>query len=193
MLKLSPWALLPSPWQKCIWCPHYIDAALAWTQPTILGWLIPQRWPSLAQCQNLHAAKSMEMCLKLRSGNLVGPWRDLVLSIPLLVPEKGFKVLWLPLCSASSAAQPPVPSWHQNSLNFWSSQRVGLAVSMLVHPSPHSAGTFPPEWYSIMKNISTRCKSKSQLRNICSNDAFIALFLLLSTMVITWVSGRPCS
>lgn len=85
--------------------------------PSLGDWSHRGDHPSLpAQCQNLHAAKSMEMCLKLRSGNLVGPWRDLVLSIPLLVPEKWFKVLWLPLYSASFAAQPPVPSWHQNSL-----------------------------------------------------------------------------
>ena len=46
MLGLPPWALLPPLWQRHVWCPHCIDAALAWTQPTMLWWLFPTRWPS---------------------------------------------------------------------------------------------------------------------------------------------------
>lgn len=103
LLKLSPWALLPSPWQKHVWCPHCTDAALAWTEPTMLGdWSHRGGHPSLpAQCQNLHAAKSVRMFLKLRSSNWVSPQRDLVPSISPLVPKRGFKVLWLPLYSAA--------------------------------------------------------------------------------------------
>lgn len=114
------------------WCCPCLDTA---HHPWVTDCTEVAILPLPAQCQNLHAAKSMEMCLKLRSGNLVGPWRDLVLSIPLLVPEKWFKVLWLPLYSASSAAQPPVPSWHQNSLNFGHHRGWGwLCPCWCIHP-----------------------------------------------------------
>lgn len=41
--------------------------------------------------------------------------------------------------------------------------------------------------------LSPGVTTKAQLWNIWSNNEFAALLLLLSTMVIAWVSGRPCS
>lgn len=45
MLGLPPWAALSFMWQRHAWCPHRVDAAVAWMQPTILGRLFLQRWP----------------------------------------------------------------------------------------------------------------------------------------------------
>lgn len=92
--------------------------------------------PSLpAQCQYLCTTKSMGMCLKLRSGNLAGPWSDPVQPIPPLVPEKGFKVLATSVqCQLCSSATNAILA-SELSVNFWSTQRLVLAESMLIiHP-----------------------------------------------------------
>lgn len=76
----------------------YIDSAFAWPQLTVLGWLIPQRWPSFPTSPVPISSYSQEHVDVFEAEKWqLSPWRDLVLSIPPLVPEKGFKVFWLPL------------------------------------------------------------------------------------------------
>lgn len=133
-------------------------------------------------------------------GRWWGPWLcceywppqpHLIPSLPPSVPQRGFKVLWLPLCGCSSATDAILTS--ELSLNFAATTEACIGHVHAGVPVTTQCRKFSPEWCSVTRILAPGVTIKAQLWNICSNDEFIALLLLFWTMVIAWVSGRPCS